>query len=193
MAALNLLRHGNHSEQWESALDLLDRIVEAVDPQGEGTSDMAKLGDDFREALNDAGMVPKRVQVMVRDLIKSVCLAEDRDVKSQSLKLTVPDLPTAPAQRMNELLDRMFVAGNWFKVHDSQLGHIQWLRAASSDQEHLDFAAFDGSRQRLTRKQFAEDLLAGLSDPVDPTPPVEKELLAVRGAASPQAEGPQAS
>ncbi len=185
MAALNLLRHGNHSQQWESALDLLDRIVEAVDPQGEGTSDMAKLGDDFRDALGDAGMVPKRIEVMVRDLIKAICMAEDRDVKSQSLSVALPELPSAPVQRMDALLERMFVAGSWFKVHDSQLGHIQWLRAASHDQDGLEFAAFDGSRQRVTRKQFAEDLLAGLSDPVDPTPPVENELLAIRAATAP--------
>ncbi len=182
MAALNLLRNGGvNGQPWRDSLDLLDRIVDAVDPAMDSDFDLGALKSDFQDALTKVGMVPKRVSGLLGHLDNAVRQgAAERVEKSGSQLIPPPPEVTDERQQVEKLFDRLIIANNWFKVYDPELDNIRWLRAVSHSQDEVRFAAFDGSRYAVPRDRFSQDLLEGRSDAVDPTPSVEEELQRIR-------------
>ncbi len=182
MAALNLLRNGGvNGQPWRQSLDLLDRIVEAVDPAMDVDVDIDALKGDFTDALRKVGMVPKRVSALLGHLDNAVRQgAADRVEQAGSQLIAPPPEVTDERQQVEKLFDRLIITNNWFKVYDPELDNIRWLRAVSHSQDEVRFAAFDGSRYSVPRDRFAQDLLEGRSDAVDSTPSVEEELQKIR-------------
>ena len=79
-------------------------------------------------------------------------------------------------------------AEHWFRVHDPRTGDDRWLclSAYYPAQDSLSFRSFDGaSVLGLRASQFIEDLIAGRAEPLNPEPPVERALKALRARAVP--------
>lgn len=96
------------------------------------------------------------------------------------------DAPDEPTATEAELLSRCLTVESWFRVFDSNIGQTLWLKVARYYRDHdsIGFTGFDASKALSVRaSRFLDDLVAGRSEPVNPTPVQNRAIAELRARA----------
>lgn len=173
MMALTLLRHGADSHAWQEGLDLLDRMVDGFDPRPDTVVKMGPLSQDLRRHLQGVGMVEKRIQAIVRDLIEGLCEGAGHAVEAGE-----GGEPAAPAPQM--LMRKLLAPGQWYRWEIQDGSGRQWLRTTVVSDHHVSLEAVNGDTRELKPEAFIEEIRQARVEPVDPSPAVMRALEQLR-------------
>jgi hypothetical protein len=83
----------------------------------------------------------------------------------------------------SELLSRCLTVETWFRVFDAAIGQTLWLKVSRYYRDHdsILFTGFDASKTLSVRaSRFLADLVAGRSEPVNPTPVQNRAIAELR-------------
>lgn len=83
-----------------------------------------------------------------------------------------------------ELLALCLTSESWFRVFDSERGQTLWLKVSRYYREHdsVGFTGFDAKKTLSVRaSKVLEDLIAGRTEPVNPSPAQSRALARLRG------------
>ncbi|HKY91612.1 MAG TPA: DUF1631 family protein [Nevskiaceae bacterium] len=89
----------------------------------------------------------------------------------------------------SELLSRCLTVETWFRVFDAAIGQTLWLKVSRYYRDHdsILFTGFDASKTLSVRaSRFLGDLVAGRSEPVNPTPVQNRAIAELRSRAKPR-------
>jgi hypothetical protein len=84
-----------------------------------------------------------------------------------------------------ELLSRILAPESWFRVFDPDRNLTRWLKLASFyvNQDSVSFSGFDeGIKLNLRATRFANDLVEGRSEPINPDARAREALEQLRRA-----------
>lgn len=185
LLGLRLLRKGMDSDAWREGIELLERALEALDaarPQTDAV-EIDGLRARIDGDLQAAGMAPARATELGAALRQGLQAA-------QHLRQTAPPAapaaaPEPPAAVPTDLLLRLLVPGDWFKVHDADRQQTRWLKFTA---HHLDdsrpeyrgrvaFAEFSGQNTLLVKvEDLLDHIAAGLTEPFDQSPAARATL-----------------
>ncbi|HUP90689.1 MAG TPA: DUF1631 family protein [Solimonas sp.] len=194
MMAMRLLRHGAQSEDWKSGMDLLQRLMQALDPRrsdADAGTERQALRADLAAALASAGLAGERVQGLLKGYDLAVerlpaKVVDDAARPAANEALAAPADGTAPGEppaQSAQLLQLLLGAGSWFRVYDHEHADTRWLKVMSYDPEQRSvmFAEFDGQNtMELQTTVLLDDLCAHRTEPIDPTPAVRTALRQLR-------------
>jgi hypothetical protein len=86
----------------------------------------------------------------------------------------------------SELLSRCLTVETWFRVYDAAIAQTLWLKVSRYYRDHdsILFTGFDASKTLSVRaSRFLEDVIAGRSEPVNPTPVQHRAITELRARA----------
>lgn len=189
LMAMRLLRHGHDSELWRAGMELLHRVLFALNPTSPNARTAAEreaLRRDLGVALAEVGMPAERIDGLLRGLDHALddvsqdaaaaapaTAAADLAPPESALHELLTKLPPTPEETPTvaaapppgatpeRLLETLLQIGSWFRVYDRANHDTRWLKLASwHPQAHrASFAEFDG-RNVLTL--HTNDLYADL-------------------------------
>jgi len=200
MMAMRLLRHGHDSELWRAGMELLHRVLFALNPNSPNARTPAEreaLRRDLVNALGEVGMSQDRIDSLVKGLDHAL---NDVD-HSGDVEAPVPAVPAGPGDlpapdpaaaevSPEALLNRLLVTGSWFRVYDRANRDTRWLKVMSwyPQTQRVSFAEFDGNNAlTLHTRDLLDDLLVGRSEPIDTSPAALHLLAQLRESAPPRA------
>jgi len=208
LMAVRLLRNGGGSTAFQQARDLLDRTLLSLEfpamPSVEELRSREELQTAIRAALEDIGMEPDKIETLLRGL-QDVYARNNGDEMFGPLSLTVEEerllrSEVEPADAMDgnaaaarlppsttalELLGEILKPESWYRVFDAEQNKTRWLKLASFHPQHdsILFSGFDDSTTLCLRAlRFAEDLVHGFSEPINPGSAARGGLARLREA-----------
>ena len=177
LLGLRLLRKGMDSEGWREGVERLEKVIDGLDPRP-GTTAEAGMNEalcaQIERELLEAGMLAARTAELLAGLRQGFELAARRPAAVSAAPAPAP-APKAPL----ELLLRLLMPGDWFKVYDAERKQTRWLKVAG---QHLDdtredyrgrveFAEFSGQNTLLVKvDELLDDIAAGRTEPFDQSP-----------------------
>lgn len=181
LLGLRLLRKGMESESWREGVALMEQVIHALDPAvaaAPGAVPSEQLCARIERELLAAGMVVARSNELLEGLRKALELAERQRSTSPAVTSEIPIAPP-PTERPLDLLLRLLVPGQWFKVYDAGRQQTRWLKvlaqyledAKSEYSGHVAFSEFSGENVLMVQVDtLLDQLAAGLAEPFDQSP-----------------------
>lgn len=206
MMAMRLLRHGHDSELWRAGMELLHRVLFALNPKSPNARSAVEreaLRRDIAVALAEVGMPAERIDPLVEGLEAAMNdIEHDAELASSANAAAAAPMtsaaafatafaaataaPKAPAEPVeapsatpDRLLEQLLLVGSWFRVYDRANLDTRWLKITSwyPQTQRVSFAEFDGKNAlTLHTRDLYEDLILGRSEPID-TAPATLQLL----------------
>ena len=172
MMALRLLRYGVSSKLWRQGVQMLMRIVDAVDPPMGAViteNERGQLIEDFADQLAGVGMVPQRVAGLRQDFERSLAESDVLGGGRRAAESREPaEVPLGDREEWLELLMR---PGTWYEVFDRGADAVRWMLAQGRKDGTLSFSEYGGKNPlHFVEAEFIEDLRKGVSAPVNPSP-----------------------
>lgn len=197
LLGLRLLRKGMDSEEWREGAQLLQRVIDAVAPEPGSAPDAIQIDPlctQIERQLSEVGMASARTGELLVGLRQGFELVErqrqaDPTTMETPKASAQPAAAASPAERPTDLLLRLLVPGEWFKVHDAEAKQTRWLKVSA---QHLDderpdyrgrvaFAEFSGKNTLLVKvEDLLEHVAAGLTEPFDQSPRARAALAALK-------------
>lgn len=205
LMAVRLLRHGRSSGQYREAHDMLERILDSLDPVVPDEDRLVSrraLCDAIAAALTGIGMRRERIEELITGLMDAYDALDQRareaeDAARQKMEAEAQQPAPAPVPEKQEsllptvtvmeLLSRILAPESWFRVYDPDRNITRWLKLASfyANQDSVTFSGFDeGIKLTLRANRFAEDLADGRSEPINPDNRAREALEQLRRAKS---------
>ncbi|MBI2383447.1 MAG: DUF1631 family protein, partial [Gammaproteobacteria bacterium] len=192
MLAVQFLRGGMSGGGWSAAVELLDRLLDSLDrADGLSATERAVRETEIiagvKQQLESVGVAEDKIQRLLAGLAD----AYRARTESSTSQPVAPDPAAALARAQAEArqaLAAVLTPGSWFKVLDPLHDAQRWLKVHSYNPPHdvVLFADFLGTNHlRLRASCFSADLVAGRSEPVDPSPTARRALKLL----APLAEG----
>ena len=202
LMAVRLLRHGRTSGQYREAHDMLERILDSLDPvvpDEEHLDNRRALCDAIAAALTGIGMRRERIDELITGLMDAYQALDQRATdaeeaarqkvaaEAQQPAAAEPEKQESllPTVTVMELLSRILAPESWFRVYDPDRNITRWLKLASfyANQDSVTFSGFDeGIKLTLRANRFAEDLADGRSEPINPDNRAREALEQLRRA-----------
>lgn len=206
MMASHLLRHGPESQPYRSGMELLHRVLFALNPKSPNARSAVEreaLRRDIAVALAEVGMPAERIDPLVEGLEAAMNdIEHDAELASSANAAAAAPMtsaaafatafaaataaPKAPAEPVeapsatpDRLLEQLLLVGSWFRVYDRANLDTRWLKITSwyPQTQRVSFAEFDGKNAlTLHTRDLYEDLILGRSEPID-TAPATLQLL----------------
>jgi hypothetical protein len=203
LMAVRLLRHGRGSAPYREAHELLQRLLDSLDPlppDEQRLSERKALCEAVATALGSIGMSKDRIDDLIGGLDEAYEMldrkareaeeqrrqrAGETDKASATTAQPTPEQPTLPTVTVMELLSRILAPESWFRVFDPDRNLTRWLKLASFyvNQDSVSFSGFDeGIKLNLRATRFANDLVEGRSEPINPDARAREALEQLRRA-----------
>jgi hypothetical protein len=203
LMAVRLLRHGRGSAPYREAHELLQRLLDSLDPlppDEQRLSERKALCEAVATALGSIGMSKDRIDDLINGLDEAYEVldrkareaeeqrrqrAGETDKVSAETTQPTPEQPPLPTVTVMELLSRILAPESWFRVFDPDRNLTRWLKLASFyvNQDSVSFSGFDeGIKLNLRATRFANDLVEGRSEPINPDARAREALEQLRRA-----------
>ncbi len=201
LMAVRLLRHGRGSAPYREAHGLLERLLDSLDPvlpDEQRVTERKALCNAIAGALSSIGMSKERVDDLINgldqayeSLDRKACEAAERQELATESDIDGVGATTAqsdqalPTVTVMELLSRILAPESWFRVFDPDRNLTRWLKLASFyvNQDSVSFSGFDeGIKLSLRATRFANDLVEGRSEPINPDARAREALDQLRRA-----------
>jgi hypothetical protein len=203
LMAVRLLRHGRGSAPYREAHELLQRLLDSLDPlppDEQRLSERKALCEAVATALGSIGMSKDRIDDLIGGLDEAYEVldrkareaeeqrrqrAGETDKASAASAQPAPEQPPLPTVTVMELLSRILAPESWFRVFDPDRNLTRWLKLASFyvNQDSVSFSGFDeGIKLNLRATRFANDLVEGRSEPINPDARAREALEQLRRA-----------
>jgi hypothetical protein len=204
LMAVRLLRHGRGSAPYREAHDLLERLLDSLDlavPTEQRVAERKALCDAIAAALASIGMRRERIDDLVSGLREAYESIDRKAMEADELRkqnatgepeaaaaaapAAAPPEQVLPTVTVMELLSRILAPESWFRVYDPERNLTRWLKLASFyvNQDSVSFSGFDeGIKLNLRASRFADDLVEGRSEPINPDARAREALDQLRKA-----------
>lgn len=190
LLSVNLLRGGIQGLPWQDSTQLLDRLLDSIEPQRlphqHQSVQETEIVNGITERLIGIGLPHDKVQKLVGALLE-VYQAQALDQAVQPV-VGINAGPAQAARVTPEMQDAMtaqqalaavLVPGSWFQVWDAPNRQRRWLKLSAylPGRDAVVFDDFTGEHQlRIHASSLIRDLVAGHSAPVDPNPAVQRSI-----------------
>jgi hypothetical protein len=195
MMALRLIRRGADSPSWAEGMQLLNRILQSLDPERPATREpeaAEALIADLEDNMVEAGIPTSRISRMLRAFSSTLRslpadqpaapAAKPPSVQAKAVEPPQPRMERPAAQQPpNEILGELMLPGSWFHVMDRKQQRCRALRliAYYPERDCYSFAEFNAKNYlNIGIKEFLEDLLNRKSAPIDAAPNCWMQLQA---------------
>jgi hypothetical protein len=202
MMASHLLRHGLGSKPWREGLNLLEKMLNALDPKAaspEGGPTGLVAAIDSR--MTDVGIPVNRRKELLDEFLPALVKAETTrrsfsaapeavvpaaaDTTDPITKFPAPGTaaanpgPRIPTIGREEVLEAIIQPGSWFRIADAKTNQNHWLRAVAyyPGRNNVAFTEFNGRNQTyINLDKFFEGLVSNRVEPLE-LMPMAKDVL----------------
>lgn len=190
LMAARLLSGGMNGTGWKTALDLLGQLLDSFQYSGDAIDPPEHLLGMVERELLGASLPKRRAEALMTQLRRAYVELEAARRPLELLSTVEPpvlprisevasepkdsgDPANLATADQTELLKRLLLPESWFRVFDTRESQTLWLKVTNyyPQRDSLALSGFDSGRTHALRaSRFAEDLVSGRSEPVNPTP-----------------------
>ena len=199
LLTLDYIRHGVEGESWKQTMDLVDRVLQSLEPQT-GTSEEragreAEIVTAISSRLANIGFSESKSQQVVSGLLQAYLDRAGQAPGSAHPSTGAPAAAATPSaatsshapapgsdQELFQLLFIILVPGGWFTILDPASNVKYWVRVKSYYPTHNSVVLGHYMEERflsLRATSFAADLVEGRAAVIDPSPELQRAIARV--------------
>jgi hypothetical protein len=182
LLCLDYIRNGVEGSSWNRTMQLVDRVIESLDPSHEGATVAARaeVTAAVSRRLADIGFSEQKLEEVISGLLLAYDAPAPQTAAAGAPKRRAAAL--APEKELQGLLSILLVPGGWFTLWDPQTQTKHWLRVKSyyPVQNAVVFGHYMEERfLRLHATAFATDLVEGRAAAIDPAAELQSAIARI--------------
>ncbi len=186
LLCLDYIRNGVEGSSWNRTMQLVDRVIESLDPDQDGStvSARAEVTAAISRRLADIGFSKQKLEEVISGLLSAYELAAKSTPadRSSTTGTRRRSAVLAPEKELQGLLSILLVQGGWFTLWDPQTQTKHWLRVKSyyPQQNAVVFGHYMEERfLRMHATAFATDLVEGRAAAIDPAAELQSAIARI--------------
>lgn len=187
LLCLDYIRNGVEGASWNRTMQLVDRVIESLDPTHDGSTVAARaeVTAAVSRRLADIGFSEQKLEEVISGLLAAYDTLQAETVPVSGVQSSAKRRPAAglaPEKELQGLLSILLVPGGWFTLWDPQSQTKHWLRVKSyyPAQNAVVFGHYMEERYlRMHATAFATDLVEGRAAAIDPAAELQSAIARI--------------